>query len=80
MRKVIERQMKIGEINISAIEFDLRSRDEIPKILNGLQHIYCASETRAEVFTILKDIVAKEISSNNGRPGMDLWKILVLVT
>lgn len=78
MRKVIERQMKIGEINIPAIEFDLRSRDEIPKILIGLQHIYCAPETRAEVFTILMDIVAKEISPNNGRPGMDLWKILVL--
>jgi len=78
MRKVIEQQMKIGEVAISAIELDLRSRDEIPKILIGLQHIYCTPEIRAEVFTILKDIVPKGINSNNGRPGMDLWKILVL--
>jgi hypothetical protein len=31
--------MKIGEIAIPDIELDLRSRDEIPKILIGLQSI-----------------------------------------
>ena len=36
MRKIMERQMKIGEVGISNIEFDLSSRDEIPKILMGL--------------------------------------------
>jgi len=80
MRKVIEQQMKIGEVAISAIEFDLRSRDEIPKILMGLQHIYCTIEVRSEVFTILKDIIPNGTDSNNGRPGMELWKILVLGT
>lgn len=78
MRKVIEQQMKIGEVSISTIEFDLRSRDEIPKILMGLQHIYSTPEIRSEVFSILKKIVPKGIDSNNGRPGMNLWKILVL--
>ena len=41
MRKVIEYQMKLGEVPISRIEFDVRSRDEIPKVLIGLKEIYC---------------------------------------
>ncbi len=39
MRKVKESQMKLGEVNIADIKFDLRSRDEIPKLLMGLQYI-----------------------------------------
>ncbi len=76
----MERQMKIGEVGISTIKFDLRSRDEIPKILIGLQHIYSTPSVRNEVFKILKDIVPKGTDSNDGRPGMELWKILVLGT
>ena len=41
MRKAIESQMTIGEVSIADIGFDLRSRDEIPKVLIGLQEIYC---------------------------------------
>jgi len=36
MRRAKERQMKIGQVPIAKIQFDLRSRDEIPKILIGL--------------------------------------------
>ena len=80
MRKIMERQMKIDEVGIPAIKFDLRSRDEIPKILIGLQHIYSTPSVQNEVFKILKSIVPKGTDSNNGRPGIDLWKILVLGT
>lgn len=80
MRKVMESQMKFGEVDISKIEFDLRSRDEIPKLLMGLQYIYCTPETRDEVFQILEEIVPEGTDSDNGRPGMLLWKILVLGT
>ena len=78
MRKIMEPQMKIGELSISAIKFDLQSRDEIPKILMGLQHIHCTPGVRGEVFSILKDIVPEGTDLDNGRPGMNLWKILVL--
>ena len=37
MRKVIDLQMKISEIAIKDIEFDLKSRDEITKLLIGIQ-------------------------------------------
>ncbi len=80
MRKIIKPQMKFGEVDISKIKFDLRSRDEIPKLLMGLQYIYCTPEIRNEVFKILEEIVPEETDSDNGRPGMLLWQILVLGT
>ena len=80
MRKVKEQQMKFGEVDIATVEFDLRSRDEIPKLLMGLQHVYCTPELCGEVFKILECIVSKDIDFQNGRPGMELWKILMLGT
>ena len=80
MRKVKESQMKLGEVNIADIKFDLRSRDEIPKLLMGLQYIWCTPELRKNVFEILQKIVPIGIDPDTGRPGMELWKILVLGT
>jgi len=80
MRKARELQMKLGEVNIAEIEFDLRSRDEIPQLLMGLQYIWCNSEVRQKVFEILGKIVPTGIRADTGRPGMELWKILVLGT
>ena len=75
MRKIKEKQMNFGEVDISRIEFDLRSRDEIPQLLCGLQYIYCTPALKEEVFSLLE----KHIKiSKKGRRGMDLWNILVL--
>jgi hypothetical protein len=79
MRKVIELQMEFWKKDIANIEFDLQSRDEIPKLLMGLQYIYHTPAIREKVFEVLKQIVPKK-SHESGRPGMDLWKILVLGT
>ena len=73
-------QMQFGEVDISQIEFNLRCRDEIPKLLMGLQHIYCTPELRATVFEILKEMIPEGVDPNNGCPGMDLWKVFVLGT
>jgi len=80
MRKVIKSQMQIGEIGVENVEIDLNSRDEIPKILFGLQYIYVTPDVRNEIFAILEELVPEGIDQNNGCPGMDLWKILVLGT
>ena len=80
MRKTINPQMQLGEVDISKIEFDPRSRDDIPKLLKGLQYIYCTPKLREKVFKILKEIVPPGTDANNGRPGMELWKIFVLGT
>ncbi len=71
--------MKFWKKDISKIKFDLKSRDEIPKLLMGLQYIYSTSKVRAKVFKILKRIVPIK-KHKVGRPGMNLWKILVLGT
>ncbi len=78
MRKVIDKQMKIGEVLIENIKIDLRSRDEMPKVLTGLQSIYCNKETREKIFNVLLELIPKNINTKTGRRGMDLWKILVL--
>ena len=80
MRKVINTQTLLGQVDISEITFDPRSRDEIPKLLRGLQYIYCTAEIRRQVFEVLKGMVPRGVSMNNGRPGMELWKILVMGT
>jgi len=76
LRKIIDDQIKIGEVDISNIKFDLKSRDEIPKLLMGLQSVYCNTEIRSKVFKELEKTIPKKISKTTGRPGMELWKIL----
>jgi hypothetical protein len=78
MRDTICEQLTLGEVDISTISFDPKSRDEIPQLLRGLQYIYCNSELRDKVFKVLKDNIKH--SRKKGRRGMELWKILVLGT
>ena len=80
MRKVIDLQTKIWQTGIENIELDHKSRDEIPKLLIGLQYLYSNIETRDKVFKILKRLIPNNTNTKAGRPGMDLWKILVLGT
>jgi IS5 family transposase len=84
MRQVIAPQLKLGEQDIAAITFDPKSRDDIPKILRGLQHLYTTPDLRAQVFAILAEVIPDgrngKADTDNGRPGMDQWKILVLGT
>ena len=84
MRKVTNPQMIFGQTDISAIQFDSRSRDDIPRLLRGLQHIYTHPELRDKVFSILEEMrpvqadSTTKVSAEKGRPGMDQWVILVL--
>jgi hypothetical protein len=77
---VIENQLKIGQIDIPNLQIDINCRDEISQLLLGLQAIYSDKEIRDKVFEILKGIIPRKVDAGNGRPGMDLWKILVLGT
>jgi hypothetical protein len=77
MRVVQNVQMELGEIDVSQIKFDLRSRDDIPKILRGLQHLYLDEALRQKVFALLASEIAPKVDKCTGRPGMTLWSILV---
>lgn len=88
MRQVIDPQLKLSVEDIAAINLDSSSRDDIPQILRGLQHIFTNPEIRAAVFIILQEILPESMAQNappgqkadpdNGRPGMSQWTIFVL--
>ncbi len=62
---------------IEKIRLPLKSRDELPPILAGLQWIWMHPTLKAEIFALLE---AKILAGKQapGRTGMDLWQILVL--
>jgi hypothetical protein len=84
MRTVIDPQMKFGQVNIADIVLDPKSRDDIPQLLRGLQHIYTELPLRERVFKILEELRPERVGAegkanpNTGRPGMAQWTILVL--
>jgi len=77
MRVVQNVQMEIGEVDVSKVKFDLKSRDDIPKILRGLQHLYVDPVLRTQLFELLESQVLPKTDKRNGRPGMTLWRIFV---
>jgi len=86
MREIIKPQLQLGEQDVGAIAIDARSRDDIPRLLRGLQHIYTTPALREQVFAILAEVLpvradgAGVVSAESGRPGMAQWQILVLGT
>ena len=78
MRKVIDPRRPLGSVPIEDIELDVKSRDDIPAILIGLQEIYRNEATREELFRLLDEHVLPDRRRGTGRPGMELWAILVM--
>ena len=84
MRTVFDPQMIFGQVDIADIKLDPKSRDDIPQLLRGLQHIHTDPELRKSVFAILAEILPDRVgaegkaSPKTGRPGMSQWTILVL--
>ena len=76
MREVQKRQFQFGQVAIEAIWLDPKSRDDIPAVLKGLQHLH--KERREELFSLLERHIRPGTDRKVGRPGMDLWRILVL--
>ena len=78
MRRSFNPQLTIGATPIENIKFNPKSRDDIPQILLGLQHIWMTKEVRDSIFQILESEISPDVSFDNGRPGMDFWVLLVL--
>ena len=78
MREVHRRQFEFGQVPVEKIWIDPKSRDDIPAVLKGLQHIWSDEELRARLFALLDEHVLPETDREVGRPGMALWRILVL--
>ena len=77
MRHAFQTQPEFQITPIEKIRLPLKSRDELPPILAGLQWIWMHPTLKVEIFALLeaKILAGKQAT---GRPGMDLWQILVL--
>ena len=73
MRQVRNPQLELGEIRIEDIRINLKSRDDIPALLLGLQHLYSDEETRTRLFALLEEHMLPGVDRTVGRPGMELW-------
>lgn len=78
MRQNMKSQLCLGNSSIEKLQIDLKSRDDIPALLIGLKYIYLNPELREKVLTVLEKSISETVSLEHGRPGMDLWRILVL--
>jgi hypothetical protein len=67
-----------GASSIAEVVLDPMSRDDIPQLLLGLQYLYSTPSVRAEVLQILDGVLPEEVDRTTGRPGMVLWRILVM--
>jgi len=77
MRQRFEQQTAMGITPISEVKFPLRSRDELPPVLKALQYIFVTPGLNEKIFTLLEKKVCQG-KKKTGRPGMDLWQMLVL--
>jgi len=77
MRKSFEVQLALGAVPIEKVEIPTRTRDELPPTLAALQWIFTTPEINREIFALLEDSILN-VDNKTGRPGMDLWQILVL--
>ncbi len=78
MRRVHDTRRRPGAPDITRIRLDVKSRDDIPAILIGLQDLYSDEGTRKRLFGLPDRMVLPGKSRRFGRPGMELWIILVL--
>ena len=77
MRQRFEPAPDLNRTPIENVIIPLKSRDEWPPILAGLQWIWMHPSLKAEVFALLEAKIQAGKRAT-GRPGMDLWQVLVL--
>ena len=77
MRHAFQSEPDLQITPIEKIRLPLKSRDELPPILAGLQWLWMYPTLRAEILALLEAAVLAGKQAT-GRTGMDLWQILVL--
>lgn len=72
-------QQRIDRPGILAIRLNPRSRDEMVKLIRGLQGVYADEGTRQAILDLIARDVIQGVRRDTGRPGLDLWSIFVLL-
>ena len=65
-----EHALRLDERPIGEIKIDVKSRDDIPALLLGLQHLYVSC--REELEALLRGHMTADRDLENSRPGMTL--------
>ena len=69
MRKLPNRQLERGEIRIEDIKLNLKSRDDVPALLFGLQYLYSQKALRDRLFAIMNEYIRPGVSKKGGTSG-----------
>lgn len=77
MRHHFQHQPDLHVTPIEKMRLPLKSRDELPPILAGLQWVWMHPTLKAEILALLEAKILAD-KQRTGRTGMDLWQILVL--
>jgi IS5 family transposase len=77
MRHHFQTQPDLQITPIEKIRLPLRSRDELPPLLAGLQWLWMHPTLKPEILALIENKILAG-KKPTGRTGMDLWQILVL--
>ena len=77
MRQRFDFNPASGIVPIENVKIPLKSRDELPATLVGLQWIWSHPTLKEQIFGLLEKHIFSGKAAT-GRTGMDLWQILVL--
>ena|SRR5258708_7431757 len=75
MRKRFEVQLALGKTPIEKVVLPLKSRDELPPILAGLQWIFQTPEVNSRIFVLLESKLTAGKKAT-GRPGENVFQIV----
>ena len=78
MRSIRNPRLERGEVRIEDIALDYKCRDDLIAILIGIQYLYLQEDLRERLFALLDKYILPGTNRKVGRPGMDMWSILVL--
>ena len=78
MRDVIATTPELDVIPIQEIDIDPKSNDDTPVTLRGLQALHADAEALGRVLALLNADILPDTDRGLGRPGMSLWRILVV--
>lgn len=59
--------MKIGEVDIGNIKLDKSSRDDVPRLLMGLQSVYQNKALLKKISDIMMEEMLPEVNKKDGR-------------
>ena len=76
MREIQKQQLQPVDLAIADVEFNKKSRDDIPKILLGLKYLY--TDRKEELFDILEKEFYPHKNHAAYSSALDAWRILVL--